>query len=702
MGIVSVSSICALKKFPAHILITCSLADPETFMAKAGRQRVIKPQSTKTASEISSSDKTEHALPSVQRALSASSQDRTILNSYDTGSDMAQTLPAPANQEEIMPARPSVTNSLSESKIQTVGSETGVRDPQSEELIRTTHVLAANDPAGVETQRAIEQDREKLQRLREIVVQMGGLFCADILSHIETLERKLGLPATADLEVSNAEQTALPSSISPPAVLAQADPGFDQSSHNTASARQELLPDASSSQQKLVHVKAGSSLRHDSISSISNAEVDRVSSFRKNETTIASHADQRMLTTDAKATARGTASMQIKEVKQNTVKIGAIFGEHIQMSHFLARPPNDSVASSVPSTADDIGSVSASFSQLALQKRDSSRSIAADNSTMETAAIYDASGQPPKSLEVNMSMLSQNKPTTLGSLKDATAPQSLPEYTSVEESQLMNGLSPPVFNKPSASDEPAVTPKITMRTDSKLADDVFTRQYSSHVAVSPLVSASSQSRVANKPPPAFGESAGTSPRTVQQSELEDNPLSCRLAIHNHDSTEPRYASTNPFAQQQGSVEVSSARSSFSARNDTSPFSRRFNTTPYRRDESSVRADRIKDSSADKPMPKIPDFLRGPRPQTRDPGAAARRQYEDLINPRSPSGILSERVPQQMNPSQAGSIGSGFQNARASITTSDPPVQPFQVFATSENVRQSDKKASQDTARRGPK
>ena len=699
MGIVSVSSICALGRLPANILITCSLADPETFMAKAGRQRVKKSQSTETASEIASSDKTEHALPSVQRALSASSQDRTILNSYDTGSDMAQILPASANQEETMQARPSVTNSLSDSKTQTVGSETCLRDPQSEELIRTTHLLAANDPAGVENQRAIEQDREKLQRLREIVVQMGGLFCADILFHIETLERRLGLPATADLEVSNAEQTALPSSISPPAVFAQADPGFDQSSHNTASARQDLLPDACSSQQKLVHAKAGSSVRHDSIGSISTAEADRASSFRKNETAIASHKDQRMLTTDAKATASGTASMQIKEVKQNTVKIGAIFGEHIQMSHFLARPPNDSVASSVPSTADDIGCVSASVSQLALQQRESSRSTAADNPTMETADIYHASAQPPKSLEVNRTMLSQNKPTALGSLKDATSHQS---YTSVEESQLMNSLSPPVFNKPSASDEPTVTPKITMRKDPKLADDVFTRQYSSHATISPQVLASSQSRVANKPPPAFGESAGTSPRTAQQSELEDNPISRRPAIHYHDSVEPRYASTNPFAHQQGSVELSSAQSSFSARNDTSPFSRRFNTTPYRRDESSARADRIKDSSADKPMPKIPDFLRGPRPQTRDPGAAARRQYEDLVNPRSPSGILSERVPQQMNSSQASSKGSGFQNARASITTSNPPVRPSQVFASSENVRQLDKKASRDTARHGPK
>ena len=658
-------------------------------MAKAGRQSVVKPQSVKTASEIASSDKAEHALPSVQRALSASSQ--------DTGSDMEQTLPAPTNQKEIMPARPLMATS--ESNVQTDRSEMRVRDPLSEELNRTTQVLVANDTAAIEKQRAIEQDREKLQRLREIVAQMGGLFCADILSHIETLEGRLSPPATADLEAPNAEQTALQSNVSLPAVISQADPVFDQSAHNSATARPEFPPDTSSPQQNSVQVQAGPSVRHDSISSISTAEATRVSAFRMSETANASHKNQRMLTTDAKATARATASMQIKEVKQNTVKIGAIFGEHIQMSHFLARPPNDSIASSVAMTADDIGSVSASFSQLTLQQRDRSRSITAPHPTTETAAMNPASTQPPKSPEEKGTILSQSKPATLGSLEDATTRQSSPDSTSIEDIQTMNDLSPPVFNKPTTSDEPTVTPKITLRKDPKLVDNVFTRQYSSRVAVSPQMSASSQSRVANKPPPAFGETASTSTLTMQQPELKNNTISRRPAIHSHDSTEPRYASTNPFAQQQGSVEVSSVQSGFSARNDTSPFSKRFSTAPYRRDESSARADRIKESSAAKPMPKVPDFLRTLRPETQDPGAAARRQYENPVNRRSPSGILSERVPQQMDSSQASSIGSGVQNVRASITTSNPLVRPTQNSATSENVRPSDKKASQDTARR---
>ena len=678
--------------FLADTFTTFSLADPETFMAKAGRQSVVKPQSIKTASEIDSSDKAEHALPSVQRALSTSSQ--------DTGSAMEQILPAPINQKEIMPARPIMATS--ESNIQTDRSEMRFRDPLLEELSRTTQVLVANDTAAIDKQRAIDQDREKLQRLREIVAQMGGLFCADILSHIETLEGKLNPPATGDLEVPNAEQTVLHSNVSAPAVISQADPVFDQSAHNTATDRPELPPDASSSQQKSVQSQAGPSVRHDSISSISTAEATRVSAFRMSETAIASRKNQRMLTTDAKATARATASMQIKEVKQNTVKIGAIFGEHIQMSHFLTRPRNDSIASSVAMTADDIGSVSASFSQLTLQQRDSSRSITTPHPTTETAAMSPASTQPPKSAEEKGTIPSQSKSAALGSLEDATARQSLPESTSIEDLQTMNDLSPPVFNKPTASDEPTVTPNIIMRKDPKLVDNVFTRQYSSHVAVSPQMSASSQSRVANKPLPAFGETASTSTLTVQHPELKHIPISRRPAVQNQYTTGPRYASTNPFAQQQESVEVSSVQSDFSARNDTSPFSKRFSTTPYRRDDSSGRADRIKESSAAKPMPKIPDFLRTLRPESQDPGAAARRQYEDPINRRSPSGILSERVSQQMNSSQASSIGSGVQSVRASITTSNPLVRPTQGSATSENVRPSDKKASQDTARRGPK
>ena len=700
MGIVPVSSICILKKFSADTFITFSLADPETFMAKAGRQSEVKLQSTKTASEIMSSDDAEHALPSVQRALSASSQDLVMLNPCDTDSNMEQALPAPRSPKETMPARTSMANS--EPKTQTVRSETGVRDPLSEQLSRTVQALVMDDTVGIEKQRALEQDREKLQRLREIVAQMGGLFCADILSHIETLEGRLSPRATADPEVPNGRQTAHPSSLSPSAVIAQADTLFDQFAHNTATPRQELPPDTSSSQQKIVQVQAEPSERHDSISSINDAEATGLSAVRMTETATASHRAQSTLTTDAKAVATATASMHIKAVKQNTVKIGAIFGEHIQMSHFLARPPNDSIASSVASTADEIESVSASFSRLMLHQRESSRSVTAAHPTAETAAMDDATTQPPKSPEEKRTILSQSKPTTLGSLEDATALQPLPESTSLEDSQSTTVLSPLVFNKPSASDESIVTPKITMRKDPKLADNVFTRQYSSHVVVSPQVSASSQSRFVNNPSPAFGETAGNSTLTVQQSEFKHNPISRQPVTHSLDSTEPGYASTNPFAQQQGSVDVSPVQSVFSTRNDTSPFSKRFSTAPYRRDETSARADRIKDSSAAKPMPRIPDFLRTSRPETQDPGAAARRQYEDPVNRRSPK-ILSERVvSQQMNYSEPSSIRSGFQNAHASITTSNPLVRPFQGSATSENLRPSEKKASQDAAGCGPK
>ena len=701
MGIVPVSSTCILKKFSADTFITFSLADPETFMAKAGRQSEVKLQSTKTASEIMSSDEAEHALPSVQRALSASSQDLVMLDPCDTDSNMEEALPAPKSPKETMPARTSMANS--EAKTQTVRSETRVRDPLSEQLNRTVQALVMDDTVGIEKQRALEQDREKLQRLREIVAQMGGLFCADILSHIETLEGRLSPPATADLEVSNGRQTALPSSLSPSAVIAQADTLFDQFAHNTATPRQELPPDTSSSQKKIVQVQAEPSERHDSNSSINDAEATGVSAVRMTETATASHRAQSTLTTDAKAVATATASMHIKEVKQNTVKIGAIFGEHIQMSHFLARPPNDSIASSVATTADEIGSVSASFSRLMLHQRESSRSVTAAHPTAETAAIDDdATTQPPKSPEEKRTRLSQSKPTTLGSLEDATALQPLPESTSLEDSQSTTVLSPLVSNKPLASDESIVTPKITMRKDPKLADNVFTRQYSSHVVVSPQVSASSQSRFVNKPSPAFGETAGNSTLTVQQSEFKHNPISRQPATHSPDSTEPGYASTNPFAQQQGSVDVSPVQSVFSTRNDTSPFSKRFSTAPYRRDETSARADRIKDSSVAKPMPRIPDFLRTSKPETQDPGAAARRQYEDPVNRRSPI-ILSERVvSQQMNYSEPSSIRSGFQNAHASITTSNPLVRPFQGSATSENLRPSEKKASQDAAGCGPK
>ena len=662
-------------------------------MAKAGRQRVIDSQSTKTVPETVSSDKAEHAAPSVQPALSVSSQNLIILDPHDTGSSMEQILPASNKPKEIMPARQVMADS--ELNMQTLRSEARARDPLSEQPHRT-QASVVNDTADIEKQRVIEQDREKLQRLREIVAQMGGLFCADILSHIETLEGRLSPSATADLEAPHKDQTALLLNVSPLVVIAQADPESDKAAHNTVTARQELPPDAISLEHRPVQVQAGPSVRHNSISSINTTEAAEVSAAEMTETATVTHKNQRILVTDAKSTATATASMHIKGVKQNTVKIGAIFGEHIQMSHFLARPSHGSTASSVANPADDIGPVSASVSQITLQQKDSSRSIpTAHPTTTETAATNEDKTQPPKSPEEKRIVLSQSKPTALGSLEDATARQSLPESTTA--------LSPPAFNKPSTSDEPTVTPRITMRKDPKLAENVFTRQYSSHVPVSPQVLASSQSRVANKPSPASDESTSTSSLTVHQPEFKDNSVFRRPATRSHDSTELGYASANPFAQQQGSVEVSSIQSGFSARNDTSPFLKRFNTAPYRRDEASPRADRIKDSSAAKPTPKIPSFLRTLRPETQDPGAAARRQYQDPVSPHSASGIPSERVSQQMIPAQASSIRSGFQNVRASITLSNPLVErPSQGSATSENLRPSNKGASQNVARRGPK
>ncbi|KAL8797327.1 MAG: hypothetical protein Q9195_000481 [Heterodermia aff. obscurata] len=678
------------------------LTDPDSFMAKAGRQSAVKTESTKTASEIVSSKKTEHALPFAKPALPTSSQNLVMPDSYNAGSDKEQILLVPSNSKEIAPARPSMAKS--ESNIQKVRSETRVRDPQSDQLNRTTQALVMNDTAFKEKQQAVEQDREKLQRLKEIVAQMGGLFCADILSHIETLERKLSPSSTAALEVLEAGQTTLLSDVSASAVIAQADSVLNQSASNAVTARQELLPHTSSSQQKIVQVQAEPSLRRDSGNSISTTKATGVSAVRIAETATTSHKDQHKLKTNTKATATATTttSMHIKEVKQNTVKIGAIFGEHIQKSHFLVRPSKNSIASSVASTADDIGSVSASFSQLTLQQRDSPRSIPAALPTTETAAMSRASTQPLKSQDEKRTIMIQSKPKTPGSLKDATARQFLRESTGVEGFQPMTAVSAPNFNKPSESDQPIVTPQITMRKDAKLSDNVFTRQYSPHVAVSPQVSAFWQPPVVNEPPPASGEMASTSALTVQQPEIKDNLISRQPGTHNNGSTEARYASTNPFAQQQGSAEVSSIQSGFSGYNDTAPFSKRFNTAPYRRDEPSGRADRVKDSSATKPMPKIPDFLRTLRPEAQDPGAAARRQYDDPVNRQSPSAILSERVPQQMMSSQASSVGSGFAHGRPSIATSNPLARPSQGSANSENLRPGDKKASQNAARRGPK
>ena len=338
------------------------------------------------------------------------------------------------------------------------------------------------------------------------------------------------------------------------------------------------------------------------------------------------------LSTQAKVTA--TPSIRITAVKHKTVKIGSIFGENIYRNRYDTRSRADSVASSVASTAEDIRSVSASFSQLSLQPRDSQRST------------------PPV----------QPAPV-------------IPSLT----------VSAP---KSSASDQSIVSANLTMRQSPRPVDNAIARQYSSQTLEPPRATNIQQPSISNLDLTTV-ISARTASETVGDvSSLGKNDISRQSFAGDATGHEPRYASSNPFAAKQTSSE--SFRGSSGGPSEqrdssqqTSQFAKRFNNAPYRRDEGFASTDR----------PKLPDFLKELSSDRQDTGAAARRQYGGASDYISQSDILTQRVSRQVTPSQATSQGSDFSNILASITASNPGIRPPLGATTSENIRSETKKDS---------
>lgn len=348
------------------------------------------------------------------------------------------------------------------------------------------------------------------------------------------------------------------------------------------------------------------------------------------------------LSTQAKVTA--TPSIRITAVKHKTVKIGSIFGENIYRNRYDARSRADSVASSVASTAEDIRSVSASFSQLSLQPRDSQWS---------TPSVQPAPVTP--SLTVS-------------------APKS------------------------PASDQSIVTANLTMRQSPRPVDNAIARQYSSQTPEPPRAAVIQQPSISNLDLTTV-VSARTASETVGVvSSLGKNDISRQSSVGDATGHEPRYASSNPFAGKQTSSESfrgsgggPSEQKDSSSRQHTSEFAKRFNNAPYRRDEGFASTDR----------PKLPDFLKELSSDGQDTGAAARRQYGGASDYKSQSDILTERVSRQITPFPATSQGSDFSNTLASITASNPGIRPPRGATTSENVRSETKKDSLGTAQHTP-
>lgn len=739
---------------------TTSLADPDTFMAIAGREDGVKTPSTKSFIKASSGNAESPRL-SGQEASSVS-QDLIMLDPHDTNFHRVQKSPSQGTRKETMPDL--LCNVDSQPVINFMPMEgLGTKpSPSPKQISHPGQGSLADDNSVLKDQRTAEQDCKQLQRFKEIVAQMGGVFKADLLSHIESWEAKLGSQTTIQVKPPNANQTPILAKADITPVLAEADETPTQAHvpQRTVSAQADRVAEVSvngpafipqdfrsavaTSQPIPSQAQEGPGIRRDSIASNhtapSSAGASQVKLISKPSTLTGAAAPPKhggMLPGHVKSLT--PPLIGIKTVKQETVKIGALIGEHVFQSRYLTRPRTDSVASSVASTTEDTRSLSAGFSQLSLQPKDSPlASVARPLPVAVTPSATTVGSKVPDKTSLKSTI---SLPTSLIIQGNRTARQS-PGSVENYEPMIVKSPASTAVGKPSEAGGSNVTSGLPMRQTPRLMDNVFTRQYSSqstsvtrapqsvittHSSVNTMppeprgttvgrnltmwetprmvdntVSRqhSSQRTGASEAPPsiAAAPSTGSQNNTIVTVEETSTPLDDALTRQPHaqhsGSHEPKYASLNPFAQRPPQSATSQASSGTSlvpenppSRQSSASFSKRYDTAPYRSDET----------AAPKAKLKVPDFLTASSSNSQDAGAAARRQYGDPSNLRFQPGVLTERVQRQMTSFPATSTGPKFSKGPSSITAPSPIIRSAQGPATSEHVRLSVNKGSQHTA-----
>lgn len=436
---------------------------------------------------------------------------------------------APASQADKMPE--SIFKLEQSPKTEAAPTEAPVRAPSPrEQLHASPKHLRRNDSEEPKAQQPINSDIEALQKMKDTAGLLSGIFREQMLSHIEQLEASIVSRLTKSPKVTQATPVVKPSAQA-------ATPVVRTSALATAPAQTDITettkatPIVKTSAQDAGPVVTKSALA--------------ATSIHKPVPTI---------------------SIGITAMKQKTVKIGAIFGEHIQKDHFHAREQLESVDSSVASTTDGIRSVSAEFSQLTLRERTSSRQPASVTPVAEPATLP---VEPPVTHKHTM----RESPRIIDNAITR-------QYSSLSTK---NASTPQPAVQPTAPEKPTVTHKHTMRETPRLIDSSVTRQYSSQTA-----------------------------QNIEPVYASTNPFAQQSVTTGRSRASSRTTSTTQQSPQE-------------ARRDTSPFRERFDTVPYRWVENPARAARSSIASIT-PKPKIPDFLRNPHPGGEDVGGAARRQY----------------------------------------------------------------------------
>ena len=302
-----------------------SLADPETFMAAARRNRPSKESIESTPATVnganSNSPKRE-ALPLAPRPdeVSRQASRRSTQAVHVDNRQEESKLGSQGDSLLKLISQPSSTSKVEFAQIDASGATSVSRLGESFE---------ADQPETSNIQKNEKSDAETLRQMKSMAAFLSGGLRDQMLLQISSLEAsatsRAALPSSA-----NTEQKPIPDpSVSAvvPAPIETAEPTIGLGIESPApNIQPTVVPSLSRTPSNVMPSKAAS-----------------IQPFFP-------------------------TSLGITAVKRKIIKIRAIFGEHIQKDHFHARARLESVASSVASTIDVVRSGSADSSQLTIQE----------------------------------------------------------------------------------------------------------------------------------------------------------------------------------------------------------------------------------------------------------------------------------------------------------------------------------------------
>ena len=231
----------------------------------------------------------------------------------------------------------------------------------------------ADQPEAAEVQQNEKSDAEALRQMKDIAASLSGGLRDQMLLQIDSLQASVTSRAASRVSPENTEQKL----IANPSVSAAVTAPIETA---------ELF----------------TPLKHESPARTTQPSVVP-SHSRAPSSVLSSNA--------ASALPLPTTSIGITAVKQRVIKIGAIFGEHIQKDHFHARARLESAASSVASTTDNVRSASAGSSQLTIQepnnRRQSATTPAEPTPAGESTITHDAR-LPDSTRQVNIAPTPQD------------------------------------------------------------------------------------------------------------------------------------------------------------------------------------------------------------------------------------------------------------------------------------------------------